>query len=150
MKRFIRNRSVLAAVVVVTVLAMQASATAPALPNPVLVFLGSESVELGGKQATRYYFDVDNKSVYPAEMFSQAPGLPPCGTNKKASRTWVELYDLNGKRLNGFCALGKPDDLNKLWFSLDNESVPPSWIYIELVDRKTGTKYKSNLAETTL
>lgn len=150
MKRFIRNRSVLTAVVVVTVFAMQASATAPALPNPVLVFLGSESVELGGKQATRYYFDVDNKSVYPAEMFSQAPDLPPCGTNKKASRTWVELYDLNGKRLNGFCALGKPDDLNKLWFSLDNESVPPSWIYIELVDRKTGTKYKSNLAETTL
>jgi hypothetical protein len=150
MKRFIRNHSVLAAVVVVVVFAMQTSATAPALPNPVLVFVGSESVELSGRKATRYYFDVDNKSEYPAEMFSQAPDLPPCGTNTKASRTWVDIYDQNGKRLNGFCALGKLDDLSKLWFSLDNESIPPSWIYIELVDRKTGTKYKSNLAETTL
>jgi len=27
--------------------------------------------------------------------------------------------------------------------------VPPSWVYIELNDRQTNTKYKSNLAETT-
>ncbi|MDQ1557256.1 MAG: hypothetical protein QOD32_316, partial [Pyrinomonadaceae bacterium] len=25
----------------------------------------------------------------------------------------------------------------------------PSWVYIELTDRKTNTKYKSSLAETT-
>jgi hypothetical protein len=28
--------------------------------------------------------------------------------------------------------------------------VPPSWVYIEMKDRKTNTKYKSNLAETTM
>ena len=32
---------------------------------------------------------------------------------------------------------------------MDQESLPPSWVYIELNDRKTNTKYKSNLAETT-
>jgi hypothetical protein len=62
----------------------------------------------------------------------------------------VDVYDQNGKRLNGFCALGKPDDLSNIWFALDEEAVPPSWIYIELNDRKTNTKYKSNLAETTM
>jgi len=30
------------------------------------------------------------------------------------------------------------------------DEVPPSWVYIEMTDRKTNTKYKSNLAETTM
>lgn len=124
--------------------------TAPKSPNPVLVFRGQEYVEAGGKKKTRYQFEVTNKKEYPAEMFAAAPELPPCGENKKASRTWVEIYDQHGKRLNGFCALGKPDDLSHLWFVLDQEQVPPSWVYIEMVDRKTNMKYKSNLAETTL
>ena len=36
------------------------------------------------------------------------------------------------------------------FYRMDQEEVPPSWVYIELNDRKTNTKYKSNLAETTL
>ena len=150
MKRFIRRGTVLALFLIALVFTVQTGATAPNLPNPVLVFVGAETVEAGGKQTRRYYFDVENKSVYPTDMFVAAPDLPPCGSNTKASRTWVELYDHRGKRLNGFCALGKPADMNKLWFALDEDAVPPSWVYIELVDRKTGTKYKSNLAETTL
>ena len=85
-----------------------------------------------------------------AEMFAQAPKLPPCGTNTKASRTWVDIFDQRGKRLNGFCALGKPADLGSIWFSLPEDGIPPSWIYIELTDRQTNTKYKSNLAETSM
>jgi len=61
----------------------------------------------------------------------------------------VDIYNQNGKRLNGFCALGKPADLSKIWFAMDLETLPPSWVYIELTDRQTNTKYKSNLAETT-
>ncbi len=80
----------------------------------------------------------------------QSPALPPCGANTKAARTWVDLYDQSGKRLNGFCALGKPADLNGIWFALETGAVPPSWVYIEMNDRKTNTKYKSNLADTTL
>ena len=124
------------------------SSALPPVPNPVLVFMGSTYYQAGGKKLVRYAFDVFNKSDFPAEMFAAAPNLPPCGTNTKASRTWIDIYDQNGKRLNGFCALAKPEDLNKLWFALEEDQVPPSWIYIEMNDRQTNTKYKSNLAET--
>lgn len=147
MKRFIRSAFVFVAVFT---LMMQTAVTAPPAPNPILTFTGSEAFEAGGKKQVRYSFDVANKSEYPADMFAPAPDLPPCGQNTKSSRTWVDLYDQRGKKLNGFCALGKPDDLNKLWFAIETDAVPPSWIYIEMMDRKTGTKYKSNLAETTL
>lgn len=132
-------------------LAVQANVAAtPDLPKPVLAFLGPEHREAGGKKLTRYYFDVANKEEFPAELFAAAPTLPPCGSNKSAARTWVDIYDQTGKRLNGFCALKKSADLHRIWFDLDRDEVPPSWVYIELTDRKTNTKQKSNLAETTM
>jgi len=118
------------------------------LPNPVLFFTGPEFFQVAGKQMTRYKFSVDNLNDYPQELFAAAPDLPPCGKNTNASRTWVDVYDQTGKRLNGFCALGSAKDLGNIWFALESDAVPPSWIYLELTDRKTGTKYKSNLAET--
>ena len=120
-----------------------------ALPNPVLYFIGAESVTSNGKSMVRYHFDIENKYAYPLERFAAAPNLPPCGENTKASRTWVDIYDQRGKRLNGFCALAKPGDLHGIWFALPADETPPSWVYIELNDRQTNTKYKSNLAETT-
>lgn len=150
MRILLRKNPLLVAVTVTLVLGVHGAAAAPELPNPVLVFVGPQFIEVGGKQMTRYHFDVFNKEVYPNELFAAAPGLPPCGANTKAARTWVDIYDLNGKRLNGFCALGKPSDLNSIWFVLETGVVPPSWVYIELTDRQTNTKYKSNLAETTL
>jgi hypothetical protein len=125
------------------------STTPPVLPNPVLVFTGQESYQTGGKSFMRYNYAVDNSAAYPAELFAASPQLPPCGKNTKASRTWVDIYDQRGKRLYGFCALGKPADLNGIWFALEDGVAPPSWVYIELTDRATNTKYKSNLAETT-
>lgn len=124
-------------------------ATRAPLPNPVLVYTAPEFFENGGKQWIRYRYNVENFSAYPKEMFAAAPELPPCGQNTKASRTWVDVYEQGGKRLNGFCAFGSPDDLNKVWFALESDVVPPSWVYVELTDRKTNTKYKSALAETT-
>jgi hypothetical protein len=150
MKIFARKNSVLAVVTFVLVLASQGLAAAPVLPNPVLYFLGAEYVVINGKQITRYHFDVLNKDQYPDDMFAASPALPPCGSNTKAARTWIDMYDQTGKRLNGFCALGKSADLNGIWFALDADVVPPSWIYIEMNDRQTNTKYKSNLADTTL
>lgn len=120
------------------------------LPNPVLVFAGQEQYQTGGKQWIRYKYVVDNFNAYPNELFAAAPELPPCGTNTKASRTWVDLYDDRGKRLYGFCALKDHNGLKEIWFALEQDVVPPSWVYIELNDRKTNTKYKSNLAETVL
>ena len=103
----------------------------------------------GGKQWVRYKYAVENFAAYPNELFAAAPALPPCGNNTKAARTWADLYDQSGKRLNGFCALGKSSDLNSIWFALEEGDLPPSWVYLELNDRQTNTKYKSNLAETT-
>ena len=147
---FTRKKILVAVVTLILVCAIRGSAAAPVLPNPILYFVGAESVEINSKQVTRYRFDVLNKDEYPDDMFVASPALPPCGANTKAARTWIDLYDQGGKRLNGFCALGKSADLNGIWFALETDVVPPSWIYIELNDRKTNTKYKSNLAETTL
>ena len=133
------------------VLATKSVVTAPPplTPNPVLYFLEQEVFQVSGKEWIRYRYDVLNKADYPAELFAAAPALPPCGLNTKASRTWVDFYDQRGKRLYGFCALGKPDDLGGIWFAMETDVIPPSYVYIELTDRQTNTKYKSNLAETT-
>ena len=142
--------TVLFAALFLVLLAPGIASTAPApLPNPVLYLMGTEPFSQGGKQFTRYYYDVLNKDSYPADLFAAAPALPPCGTNTKSSRTWVDIFDQRGKRLYGFCALGKPADLKKIWFALEQGVVPPSYVYIEMNDRQTNTKYKSNLAETT-
>jgi hypothetical protein len=126
-----------------------ASTAPPVLPNPVLYLMGTEFYHANGKDFIRYKYDVLNKDSYPADFFAAAPALPPCGKNTKASRTWVDIFDSRGKRLYGFCALGKPADLGTIWFALEVDVVPPSYVYIELNDRQTNTKYKSNLADTT-
>jgi len=144
------RKVLLLAVIFAVVLATQSSSAAPAIPNPVLFMIGQEHVTVNGKQMIRYNYDVFNKDEYPAEMFAAAPKLAPCGANTNASRTWVDLYDQTGKRLQGFCAFGKPSDLGKIWFALEVDVLPPSYVYIELNDRQTNTKYKSNLADTTL
>jgi hypothetical protein len=119
-------------------------------PNPILYLLRLEYYTTGGKNWVRYRYDVLNKADYAAGMFAAAPTLPPCGSNTNSSRTWVDFYTSTGKRLYGFCALSKPDDLGKIWFALEEGVIPPSYVYIELNDRQTNTKYKSNLADTTL
>jgi hypothetical protein len=150
MKIFFSRTPLLVLVAITITFTVPIKAATPALPNPVLTFVGQEQVTINGKKFIRYNYDVFNKDEYPAELFAAAPSLPPCGSNTKASRTWVDIYDQSGKRLNGFCALGKPADLGQIWFDLNEDDLPPSWVYIELNDRKTNTKYKSNLAETTL
>ena len=122
----------------------------PAIPNPVLVLTGTAPYTTGGKVFIRYNYSVFNFDSFPAEMFAAAPQLPPCGKNMQASRTWVDIFDQTGKRLYGFCAIGSPGNLNKIYFALEEGVIPPSWVYIEMNDRQTNTKYKSNLAETTL
>ena len=135
------------------VAAAMAAGTGPAQaapPNPVLYLTGLEYYSDNGKNWIRHRYDVMNKDQYPAAMFAAAPSLPPCGSNTSSSRSWVDLFDSRGQRLYGFCALGSPANLGNLWFVTEEGTVPPSWVYIEIHDRQTNTKYKSNLADTTL
>lgn len=148
--RSVKRSLLLFPVVLLCVLATAGVASAPPTPNPVLYMTGTEFYQANGKDWVRYKYDVLNKTDYPAAMFTAAPALPPCGSNTNSSRTWVDIFDQRGKRLYGFCALGKPEDLGSIWFALEEGVVPPSYIYIELNDRQTNTKYKSNLADTTL
>lgn len=147
MKSFTR-KTILLAMTCALIVATQGTSAQSRLPNPILVFVRREPVVVAGKEMIRYTFDVFNKDAYPAQMFAGSPGLLPCGTNTNAARTWVDIYNARGERLNGFCALGKPSDLGKIYFSLPADASPPSWVYIELNDRQTSTKYKSNLSET--
>ena len=120
----------------------------PGPPNPILYLTGQESYPTPSGNFVRYRYDVLNKSAYPAEMFAPAPGLPPCGNNTNSSRSWVDFFDRTGRRLYGFCALGSPMALSQIWFAVPEGQVPPSYVYIEINDRQTNRKYRSNLADT--
>ena len=127
-----------------------ASAFQP-VPNPVLYLTGTQVYQVQGQSFVRYTYDVANKDAYPVEMFAAAPSLPPCGSNTNSSRTWVDFYNgRTNQRIYGFCALGSPANLNGIWFALPEGTVPPSYIYIELNDRQTNMKYRSNLADTVM
>ena len=146
MTRSIRQAIVLALGLLLGLLPVPGMAVTP---NPVLQFTGAEPYTSGGRNWVRYRFEIFNRTAFPAEMFAAAPALPPCGANTNASRTWVDVFDSRGRRLNGFCALSKPDDLGAIWFAMEEGSLPPNWVYVEFNDRLTGEKYKSNLADTT-
>ena len=135
--------------------AMVAGATAGAgaanaQPNPILYMTSIEFYTTPAGSFQRYRYDVFNKAAYPAAMFAPAPGLPPCGNNANSSRTWVDFFNKAGDRLYGFCALGSPNDLGQIWFALPEGQIPPSYVYIKMIDRQTNTTYQSNLADTTL
>jgi hypothetical protein len=81
-------------------------------------------------------------------MFEVAPDLPPCGLNKNAARSWVDIYARDGKRLNGFCALKFPNELRSLWFAVPREQAPPDLVYVVINDRQLNMQFKSNLVST--
>lgn len=112
--------------------------------RPVLHFTGHEHYSTPQGNWVRYRFDVTNKADFPAQLFAPAPNLPPCGTNTNSSRTWVDFFNQNGQRLYGFCALNSPQHLGSIWFAWPDDQDPPARVYIELNDRQTSTKYRSN------
>jgi hypothetical protein len=145
--------SKLSAILIVFLVAMTGLWAAPARadpPNPILYLTSTEFYTVGGQNFIRYRYDVFNKAAYPAAMFAAAPALPPCGLNHNAARSWVDFFDQAGHRLYGFCSLGSPNDLGQIWFALPEGQIPPSYIYIEINDRQTNTKYRSNLADTVM
>lgn len=147
-----RSLTMLSASLALAALAGTGSAqTQSSLPNPILYMTGSEVYQAGGKTWVRHRYDVLNKDAYPGDMFAPAPNLPPCGNNANSSRTWVDFFDgRTNARLYGFCALGGPQNLGSIWFASEEGTIPPSYVYIQMTDRQTNTRYRSNLADTTL
>ena len=124
---------------------------AQAQPNPILYLTSVEPYTVNGQNFMRYSYDVFNKAQYPAAMFAPAPALPPCGNNTNSSRSWVDFFEnRTNRRIYGFCALGSPANLGHIWFGLPEGQLPPSYVYIEITDRQTNTKYRSNLADTVM
>ena len=145
------KRTHLLATAILATAALPAPTAAQEPPKPILYLMTQEHYSAGGKNWVRHRYDVLNKDAYPAEMFAAAPNLPPCGANANSSRSWVDVFDgRTNRRIYGFCALGSPANLGKIWFATEEGTVPPSWIYIEITDRQTNRKYRSNLADTVM
>lgn len=145
----IRLKSLKLSVAIVALVAGAGSAIAQ--PNPILYLTSVEPYTVNGQNFMRYNYDVFNKDQYPAAMFAPAPGLPPCGNNANASRSWVDFFEnRTNRRIYGFCALGNPSNLGRIWFALPEGQLPPSYVYIKITDRQTNTVYQSNLADTVL
>ena len=119
----------------------------PDLPDPVLVYTGSEGFTVEGVDYISYNLTVSNSGDFPDELFSPAPHLPPCGLNTNSARSWVHIYDNLGNRLYGFCALDSSDGLDSMWFALPANVPPPEAVYIEIEDREPAcdNTYTSNL-----
>ena len=122
-----------------------AASNAQTPPTPILHYMGHEHYSAPGGTFIRYRFEVTNRAAFPAAMFAPAPNLPPCGANANSSRTWVDFFSQDGRRLYGFCALGNPAGLGSLWFALPPGESPPDWVYVELVDRQANQRFRSNL-----
>lgn len=126
--------------------------TAPALPVPAVSALPAESYNIRASpfarpgRFVRYRLSVTNWQAYPADLFVSAPDLPPCGRTTQSSRTWVDIYDATtNRRIRGFCAFSSPADLQSIWFTVKEGSVPPQAVYVVLKDRRTGKIYRSNV-----
>ncbi len=137
---------VFAALLFVLVSVPQAS-LAQTIPDPVLVFSGTESyTAANGNPYTRYRLSVSNWQLYPPELF--VLGGYTCGTNTNASRTWVDIYTGSGEsfsRIYGFCGLSDPQQLTDIWFALPQGQVPEPEVYVVLTDKQTGNTYSSNV-----
>ncbi len=128
----------------------RASAQAQGLPTPQLKFAGTEDYEANGQQWTRYKLALVNRSAYADELFTAAPDLPPCGMNKNSARTWVDIYNREGrKKIYGFCALKGPAELGHLWFAVAQGTPAPASVYITITDRRAKIRATSNVVALT-
>lgn len=119
------------------------------LPNPEVELVGTENYTANGKHWVRYILSVTNRDEYPDYLFYAAPNLPPCGLNTNSSRTWVSIVDQDGNYVYGFCALGSPEDMDGLWFAVEEGSAPPPGIKVVINDRYCEKEYESSLVKIT-
>jgi len=114
------------------------------LPTPELKLLGMENYTVGEDIFTRYRLSIANWNSYPSELFEAAPDLPPCGLNAESSRTWIDIFNQDGVRIYGFCALAASEELGDLWFAVKLGESPPDSVYVVMTDRRCDISASSN------
>jgi hypothetical protein len=119
----------------------------PDLPQPQLSFTHHDTVTINDIVRIRYWFAVDNYDVFPDELFERSPHLPPCGLNTSASRSWVNVFQSDHLRINGFCSFNSAEDLTSIWFGREEGVQPPPSIYITINDRQCDLTYTSNVVD---
>jgi hypothetical protein len=114
-------------------------------------FDGREEYDSKDGRFARYSFSVRDLSPsdtgFSSEPLTVSPAVP-CGPNSNSSRTEVDIYDQYGTPLNRLCDVINGDLTDQLWFDLERDGIPPSWVFFELTDRQTNTIYRSHLVET--
>ena len=115
--------------------------SAARIPNPVLQLDSIAPTTVPGYLL--FHLTIRNSSGFPDAMFTPAPHLPPCGLNTNSSRSWVFIYDKDGKHIYGFCALRSSAELSHIWFTAPPNAVP-STVYVVVWDRETNERYTSN------
>ena len=120
---------------------LSAPALAQPFPPPILRYVGQHP---DFPALIHVDLTVVNWNAYSPALFVPSPNLPPCGLNPAASRTWVDIYNVRtGRRIYGFCALGAPADLTRIWFATPAAQKPRA-VYITLTDRLRHRRVASN------
>ena len=115
-------------------------------PTLVLAFLGSEASvdELTGDALITYWVGVANWQEVPAGLFAAASDVPRCPDDTVGTRTWVSVHD-RVSASQRWCGLRSPAELARIGFSISRAGPQPERLFIELLDRRLGLRYRSNV-----
>jgi len=112
-------------------------AIAQDLPKPKLGFVRVSETVNNGVAVKMYEVEVENRDKFDNDLFVPSPALPPCGRNADASRTWLNIYDGDGTRIYGWCAIKFSNELASLKFNIQSAKPQPKTVFIEFIDRST-------------
>ena len=113
------------------------------LPTPVLAF---DRVETYGG-FDYYYLSVTNYAEFPDALFWMTNYYGPCGLNETPARTWVDIYEDDGPRMYGYCALDSASGLQSFSYALPEGSTPLD-VRITIEDRACDLIAYSNAVAT--
>ncbi len=117
----------------------------PAASQLLLKLLDQQNTEIRGNKFVQYTIAVSNWQTVDDVLFKPAQDLPPCGSNTKSSRSWVDIIGLTRrtkKRIYGYCALRSAKDLSKLAFNVPQGTQPDALILL-INDRRSGKTLSS-------
>ena len=107
------------------------------LPKPKFGFVRVSEHVNDGVAYRMYAVEVANRGKYDNDLFVPSPKLPPCGRNANASRTWLNIYNGNGTRIYGWCAINANGELASLKFNIPSANPQPRSLFTEFIDRHT-------------